>query len=76
MEREIGRLYQNNQFLSTKDRMTAILQSFPAASAHAIHRELDLQAEQALPPACGAWPSRSSPPSATANATCNPWMRG
>lgn len=47
---EIGRLYQNNHFLSTMDRMAAILQSFPAASAHAVHRQLDLQAEQALPP--------------------------
>jgi hypothetical protein len=47
---EIGRLYQNNHFLSTMDRMAAILESFPAASAHAIHRQLDLQAEQALPP--------------------------
>jgi hypothetical protein len=47
---EIGRLYQNNQFLSTMDRMAVILESFPAASAHAIHRQLDLQADQALPP--------------------------
>jgi hypothetical protein len=47
---EIGRLYQNNHFLSTMDRMAAILQSFPAARAHAVHRQLDLQAEQALPP--------------------------
>jgi hypothetical protein len=47
---EIGRLYQNNQFLSTRDRMAAILESFPAASAHAVHRQLDLQADQALPP--------------------------
>ena len=47
---EIGRLYRNNHFLSTMDRMAAILQSFPAASAHAVHRQLDLRAEQALPP--------------------------
>lgn len=49
-EGEIGRLYQNNHDLSTSDRMAAILQSFPAASTHAIHRQLDLQAEDALPP--------------------------
>lgn len=49
-EGEIGRLYQNNHDLSTSDRMAAILQSFPAASGHAIHRQLDLQAEDALPP--------------------------
>jgi hypothetical protein len=49
-EGEIGRLYQNNHDLSTRDRMAAILQSFPAASAHAIHRQLDLRAERALPP--------------------------
>lgn len=49
-EGEIGRLYQNNHFLSTSDRMAAILDSFPAGSAHAVHRELDLQAEQALAP--------------------------
>ena len=49
-EGEIGRLYQNNQFLSTKDRMATILQTFPATSAHAVHRQLDLHAEQALQP--------------------------
>lgn len=49
-EGEIGRLYQNNQFLSTEDRMAAILQSFPAGSTHAVHRELDLRAERALAP--------------------------
>jgi hypothetical protein len=47
---EIGRLYQNNHFLSTMERMAEILESFPAASAHAVHRELDLRAERALPP--------------------------
>jgi hypothetical protein len=49
-EGEVGRLYQNNQFLSTSDRMAAILRSLPAGSTHAVHRQLDLQAEQALPP--------------------------
>jgi hypothetical protein len=47
---EIGRLYQNNHYLSTRDRMAAILQSVPADRTHAIHRQINLEAEQALPP--------------------------
>jgi hypothetical protein len=49
-EGELGRLYRNNHELTTRDRMAEILRSFPAASAHAIHRRLDLRAERALPP--------------------------
>jgi hypothetical protein len=49
-EGEISRLYHNNYYLTTGDRMAAIIQSFPAGSVHAIHRQLDLRAEQALPP--------------------------
>jgi hypothetical protein len=49
-EGEIGRLYQNNHDLSTRDRMAEILRSIPAASAHAVHRQLDLRAARALPP--------------------------
>jgi len=49
-EGELGRLYRNNHELTTMDRMAEILRSFPAASAHAIHRRLDLRAERALPP--------------------------
>jgi hypothetical protein len=49
-EGELGRLYRNNHDLTTMDRMAEILRSFPAASAHAIHRRLDLRAERALPP--------------------------
>jgi glyoxylase-like metal-dependent hydrolase (beta-lactamase superfamily II) len=43
-EGELGRLYRNNHDLSTRDRMAEILGSFPAASTHAVHRQLDLQA--------------------------------
>jgi hypothetical protein len=49
-EGELGRLYRNNHELTTRDRMAEIVRSFPAASAHAIHRRLDLRAERALPP--------------------------
>jgi len=47
---DVGRIYANNLFLSTKDRMDDIVDLFPDGSVFPIHRSLDLAAAGALPP--------------------------
>ena len=46
----ISRIYRNNLAFSTKDRMNAIEDIFPAGSVFRVHRQLDLTASGARPP--------------------------
>jgi beta-lactamase superfamily II metal-dependent hydrolase len=38
----LGRIYHNNHYITTKDRMHAVADELPAQSAHAVHRETKL----------------------------------
>lgn len=47
---DVGRIYRNNLYLSTKDRMDDIEAIFAPGAVFPIHRSLDLAAAGALPP--------------------------